>query len=291
MKTISANKITKIVAELCIRANLVLRKDVLSLLHNAYLKEKNSRAKKILQAIIENAKIARKEKLAICQDTGLPCVLVEIGNAIKINGDLRAAINKGIESGYKKGYLRNSVIINPLLRGKPKYSPGVIHFDFVKGNKLKLTVLPKGFGCENKAQLRMFRPTAEINEIKKFILEAVKSAGPDACPPYVVGVGIGGTADYACFLAKKALLREIGRKGQSPSGTVPSELKGDLGIVLGLERELLYEINKLNIGPMGLSGKATALAVNVETFPTHIAGLPVAVNICCHALRSATATL
>jgi len=280
MKTISANKITKIVAELCIRANLVLRKDVLSLLHNAYLKEKNSRAKKILQAIIENAKIARKEKLAICQDTGLPCVLVEIGNAIKINGDLRAAINKGIESGYKKGYLRNSVIINPLLRGKPKYSPGVIHFDFVKGNKLKLTVLPKGFGCENKAQLRMFRPTAEINEIKKFILEAVKSAGPDACPPFVVGVGIGGTADYACFLAKKALLRKIGHQGLSPKGTVPE-----------LERELLYEINKLNIGPMGLSGKTTALAVNIETFPTHIAGLPVAVNIGCHALRSATAML
>lgn len=277
MKTISARRITQAVLELCIRANLVLRKDALNQLHNAYLKERNLRAKKIFKAIIENAKIAGRENLAICQDTGLPCVFVEIGNAVKINGDLRAAINKGIESGYKKGYLRNSVIINPLLRGKPKYSPGVIHFDFVKGNKLKITVLPKGFGCENKTQLKMFKPTAEINEIEKFILDVVKAAGPDACPPFAVGVGIGGTADYACFLAKKALLR---RAGQSPSGTVPK-----------LQQELLSKINRLNIGPMGLGGKTTALAVNVETFPTHIAGLPVAVNICCHALRSATATL
>lgn len=272
MKTISAGKITRIVAELCIRANLVLRSDILRSLRAAYLKENNPRANKILRAIIQNAKVASEENLAICQDTGLPCVFLEIGQDVKIKGDLKLAINKGIESGYRKGYLRNSIIADPLSRGAPGYSPAVIHFDLVKGNKLKITILPKGFGCENKTQLKMFKPTADMAEIKGFILEAVKSAGPDACPPYVVGVGIGGSADCACFLAKKALLRKIQRAGS-------------------LEKELASEINKLNIGPMGLGGKITTLAVNVETHPTHIAGLPVAVNICCHALRSATATL
>ncbi len=284
MRAISADRITEAISELCIRANLILRSDILKLLHTAYLKENNSRARKILRAIIENAKVAQKEKLAICQDTGLPCVFVEIGDGLKINGDLSRAINKGIELGYRKGYLRNSIIIDPLLRANPGYSPAVIHFDFVKGDKLKFTVLPKGFGCENKTQLKMFRPTAEIDEIKKFIIGAVKSAGPDACPPYIVGVGIGGTADYACFLAKKALLK---RDSPRPS----TLLRTSRGLFRKLAKELLSEINKLNIGPMGLGGKTTALAVNIETFPTHIAGLPVAVNICCHALRSATRVL
>jgi fumarate hydratase subunit alpha len=165
------------------------------------------------------------------------------------------------------------VVRDPLLRGKSGYQPAVIHIDIVPGNKSKITVLPKGFGCENKAQLKMFKPTAEIGEIKKFIIEAVKSAGPDACPPYVVGIGIGGTADYVCFLAKKALLKKLSAK------RYPLYAK--------LESDLLKEINRLNIGPMGLGGKYTCLAVNIETYPTHIAGLPVAVNICCHALRSA----
>jgi len=273
MKIISEQKIKNTVADLCVQANLVLRNDVFQQLKRAYLSEKNNRAKNILEAIIKNAQIARLEGLAICQDTGLPCVFVEIGQDVKISGDLKAAINKGIESGYKKGFLRNSVITDPLKRGSSGYAPAVMHFDIVKGNKLKITVFPKGFGCENKTQLKMFKPTAEIEEIKKFIIDVVKSAGPDACPPYVVGVGIGGTADYACFLAKKALLKSV---------------KCQVSSVKGLEKELLTRINKLNIGPMGLGGSVTALAVNIETYPTHIAGLPVAVNISCHALRSAT---
>lgn len=273
MRVISADKIKNTIADLCVQANLVLRSDVLAQLKSAYRKETHKRAKKILQAIIENAAIARRNKLAICQDTGLPCVFVELGQDVKISGDLKKAIHQGVESGYKRASLRNSVIRDPLLRGKPGYAPAIIHTDIVRGNKLKLTVLPKGFGCENKTQLKMFNPTAKLEEIKKFIVEAVKSAGPDACPPYVVGVGIGGTADYACLLAKKALLRKLTAGNSQLSG---------------LERQLLNEINKLNIGPMGLGGKTTCLAVNIETFPTHIAGLPVAVNISCHALRSAS---
>jgi len=279
MRQINASKITAIVSDLCIKANIELRKDVLSLLNLALRREKNLRAKKILGAIIANAQIAKKEKLAVCQDTGLPCVFVELGRGLKINGDLKAAINKGVEQGYRRGFLRNSVVIGPLLRTEPKFVPAVIHIDIARGNKLKLTVLPKGFGCENKAQLKMFEPTVELAEIKKFVIEAVKSAGPDACPPYVVGVGIGGTADYACFLAKKALLRRITKHG---SGNTKSSK---------LESDLLKEINKLNIGPMGLGGKVTALAVNIETYPTHIAGLPVAVNVSCHALRSASGAI
>ena len=284
MKIIPTNKITRAIADLCIQANQILRKDVFLALKVAYKKETNKRAKDILEAIIKNADIAKKEGLAICQDTGLPCVFVELGQDVKINGDLKSAINKGVELGYKKGSLRNSIVKNPLLRGKPGYQPAAIHFDIVKGNKLKVTVLPKGFGCENKSQLKMFLPTAKLDEIKKFIVDAVKSAGPDACPPYIVGVGIGGTADYALFLAKKALLRKITsyelRHACRQAGITSYEKK--------LEQDLLRDINRLNIGPMGLGGKTTALAVNIETYPTHIAGLPVAVNISCHALRSAS---
>jgi fumarate hydratase subunit alpha len=276
MKTIKAEKIKEVVAELCIRANLVLRNDIFARLKRAYLNEENKMARDVLGAIIKNAQLARLEKLTICQDTGLPCVFVEIGQGVRIAGDLKQAINKGIELGYRQGYLRNSVVFDPLTRVDLGYSPAVIHFDPVKGNKIKLTVFPKGFGCENKTQLKMFKPTADIDEIKKFVVDAVKSAGPDACPPYIVGVGIGGTADYACFLAKKALLRKV---------------HGSRFMVHRLEKELLSQINKLNIGPMGLGGRNTVLAVNIETYPTHIAGLPVAVNISCHALRSATKIL
>ena len=203
----------------------------------------------------------------------MPIVFLEIGQEVRISGSFKDAVNRGVELGYKAGSLRNSVIREPLARGKSEFGPAVIHTDIVKGNKIKITVLPKGFGCENKSQAKMFNPTAKLNEIKKFIIDVVKAAGPDACPPYVVGVGIGGTADYACLLAKKALLRKLGVKQST------------------LEREILKEINRLNIGPMGLGGKATCLGVHIETFPTHIAGLPVAVNISCHALRSATAEI
>jgi fumarate hydratase subunit alpha len=246
-------------------------------LKRAGRREANKRAKAILSAIIANAAVARREKLAICQDTGMPLVFVEVGHKVGISGDLAAAINKGIALGYKKGYLRKSIIKDPLKRGAAGYVPAVIHTDIVRGNKIKLTVLPKGFGCENKSQLKMFKPTAAWPEIKEFIMETVKAAGPDACPPYIVGAGIGGTADYACLLAKKALLRKLYAKRYT--------------LYANLESALLSEINKLNIGPMGLGGKTTALAVNIETYPTHIAGLPVAVNLSCHALRSASIAL
>jgi len=276
MRVIRAEKISQVISDLCLEANLVLRRDVLSALNKAYAQETNRQAKDILAAIVKNARLAKKEKLAICQDTGLPCVFLEIGQEAMVVGDLKKAINKGVEAGYKKGSLRNSIVRDPLARGKSGYQPALIHTDIVPGNKLKITVMPKGFGCENKTQLKMFKPTAKIEEIKKFIVDAVKTAGPDACPPYVVGVGIGGSADYAVFLAKKALLKKF--KVQSSKFKV-------------LENDLLKQVNQLNIGPMGLGGKTTALAVNIETYPTHIAGLPVAVNISCHALRSATAVI
>lgn len=273
MRKIKAEKIRRVVADLCVEANHVLRTDVLSALQKAMARETNKRARGIFGAIIANARVARREKLAICQDTGFPIVFAQIGSGACISGDLKAAINQGIVDGYKKGFLRDSIVRDPLLRGASGFSPVVIHIDIVKGSRVKLTVLPKGFGCENKTQLKMFNPTARLDEIKKFIREAVKSAGPDACPPFVVGVGIGGTADYAMLLAKKALLNKINQPAKK------------------LERELRVSLNKLNIGPMGLGGKTTALAVSIETYPTHIAGLPVAVNISCHALRSASATI
>ncbi len=270
MRIIKSQAIKTTVSALCVKANLFLRPDILALLKAAQRKEKNKRAKEILAAIIKNAGQARQMKLAICQDTGMPIVFLEIGQGARITGNLISAVNQGVADGYRRASLRGSIILDPLLRGKPGFAPVVIHTDIVRGSKIKITVLPKGFGCENKTQLKMFKPTSGISEIKRFILEAVKSAGADACPPYVVGVGIGGTADYACLLAKKALLGKSSTK---------------------LEADLLQEINKLNIGPMGLGGKAAALAVKIKTYPTHIAGLPVCVNISCHALRSASAII
>jgi len=284
MRRIQADQITKVVAKLCIQANTVLRPDVLNALKSAFSREKNKRAKHALQMIIENASIAKKQGLAICQDTGLPVVFVEVGKGVLVAGSgIEQAIQNGVVLGYKKASLRNSIIQDPLrLKSqKPQFGPAITHYEYSNSNKLKITVLPKGFGCENKSKLKMFLPTADFVEIKKFILDAVKEAGPDACPPYVIGIGIGGSADYTCLLAKKALLEEV-TKSQSHKVT---------SSVLRLEQELLQDINRLGIGPMGLGGKTTALAVRILTHPTHIAGLPVAVNISCHALRSATAIL
>jgi fumarate hydratase subunit alpha len=280
MKTISSQKIADMVSTLCLKANTLLRDDVYTSIEQAHRSQTNKRGRRILSAIIDNALIAGKENLPICQDTGMPCVFVEIGQDVRIVGDLKAAIAAGIEHGYQSGYFRRSIISDPLKRGEPGLTPAVVHIDMVKGDALKITVLPKGFGCENKAKLQMFNPTAKIDEIKRFIIEVVKSAGPDACPPYVVGVGIGGTADYAMYMAKKSLLKHISSR-RSPVASKVSKL----------EKELLKEINALNIGPMGLGGRPTALAVNIQTYPTHIAGLPVAVNISCHALRSAQGIL
>ena len=281
MRQVEAGKIKKAVAELAQKANCILPVFMQRALKSAYIRETNKRAKKILRAIIDNAAIAQDEKLAICQDTGLAVVFAEIGQDVHISGGfLIKAINEGIELGYRQGYLRDSIVRDPLLRGKPGFTPAVIHTEIAKGRKIKLTVLPKGFGCENKSQVKMFKPTASLSGIKKFIIDVVKNAGPDACPPFVVGVGIGATQDYACLLAKKALLKIV--TGRRP------QVAGHTG---KLEQELLREINRLNIGPMGLGGKATVLAVNIQRYPTHIAGLPVAVNISCHALRIAEAIL
>ena len=280
MKKIDVNVVTGKIKQLCAEANIVLRKDVLSALKTAYRKETNSKAKKILNVIIQNAAIAKKEKLAICQDTGLPVIFLEVGQDIRfVGGDLNKAIQRGIDSGYKNAGLRKSIIQDPVDRKSASmFSPGIIHIDFVKGDRLKIIVLPKGFGSENKTKMCMFNPTTNLEEIKRFIIDVVKDAGPEACPPFVVGIGVGGTADTANLLAKKALLRLVNKKNAQKRISL-------------LEKDLLGRINKLRIGPMGLGGKTTALAVNVETYPTHIAGLPVAANISCHALRSATGIL
>ena len=301
MREIKVDKIRAAVTDLAEEANFVLRKDVLDALKSALAKETNQRSRKILKAIINNAEIAKKEKLAICQDTGLPVVFGEIGQEARITGgSLQGAISQGLELGYARGNLRRSIVKDPLSRGGSGFTPleagcrrqpsdasgvlpltgfipAIIHTEIIKGDKIKLSLLPKGFGCENKSQIRMFKPTASIEEIKRFILEAVEKAGPDACPPFVLGIGIGGTQDYAAFLAKKALLKNIVHRSQLT--------------VHRLEKELVKKINNLNIGPMGLGGKTTCLGVNILSYPTHIAGLPVAVNISCHALRSAVKIL
>lgn len=275
MRTVAASTIAETVKELCLQANLRLRPDVVKALRGAVRRE-SGRAKRCLAAVIENAAAARKNALPICQDTGFPTVFIELGQEVHVAGDLGKAVNKGIREGYAAGYFRTSIVPDPLRRGKPRFVPGCLHTDVVPGNRIKITVLPKGFGCENKSRLKMLNPTARPEHIREFVVDTVREAGADACPPYVVGVGIGGTADQACLMAKKALVRPI---GASRSRTA------------AFEREILRGINALDIGPMGLCGKTTALAVQVEAAPTHIAGLPVAVSISCHALRSATAVI
>lgn len=280
LREVNVNRIKDTVTRLSIEANLFLRKDILHALKNAYLKERKTQAKKILKILVENAKIAAGEGLAICQDTGMATVFLEIGQGVKlVGGDLEKAINNGIGQGYKKGYLRKSVVVDPLIRMNTKdNTPAVIHTKIVPGNKIKITVSPKGFGSENKSATKMFNPTDNTNEIEEFIIGTVKNAGPDACPPFIIGVGIGGTLDKACILAKEALLRPIDKRNLKPH-------------IAKLENGLLKKINNLKIGPMGLGGNATCLGLNIETYPTHIAGLPVCVNISCHATRSAKATL
>ncbi|HRZ14189.1 MAG TPA: fumarate hydratase [Candidatus Omnitrophota bacterium] len=280
MSTITAARISEAISELCLQAHWHLRRDVARCLKKALRRETNARARRLLQAIIDNAATAQRRKLAICQDTGLPAVFVELGQQARIRGDLNRAIQAGIRAGYTKGSFRHSIVKDPLLRGEPGVLPAVIHIDIVPGSRVKLTVLPKGFGCENKTQLKMFLPTASLQEIEAFIVDTVRAAGPDACPPYVIGVGLGGTAEAACLMAKKALLKDIAAPDK--------KLAGHLSALSG---RLEKKIDALKIGPMGLGGRTTALAVRIEAGPTHIAGLPVAVSVSCHALRSATKTL
>lgn len=259
------------VRNLVIKANTELRKDVLLLLEEAYRKERNRKAKRALEIIIENAKLAKKEKLAICQDTGLPLVFLEVGYGVKIDKEIVNKINRGITRGYKEGMFRASTID---LENKISYSPDIVHIEFTKRKGLKIAVLPKGFGSENKSKLKMFRPTVSREEIDEFIVQTVKEAGCQACPPYILGVGIGGTADYCLFLAKKALLERLDR----PHSDKRLEKWA---------KDLYNKINKLGIGPMGLGGRHTCLGVRIKTYPSHLAGLPIGVNISCHALRSA----
>jgi fumarate hydratase subunit alpha len=280
MRDIDVSMIKDAVAELCLKANFDLRRDVLSALKTALKKETNVRARKILKDILENAKIAKKKRIAICQDTGIVSVFLEIGQDVAITGgNLREAIDAGVAEAYRKGYLRKSVVDDPLLRRNTNTNtPSVISVDITRGDRVHIAVSPKGFGSENKSAVRMFRPTASIAEIKDFVLDVVKAAGPDACPPFVVGIGLGGTFDKAAQLSKRALL-------------LPVDGKNSARHIASLEKELLKEINLTGIGPMGLGGKTTCLGLRMLEFPTHIAGLPVAVNISCHATRSAEKTL
>jgi fumarate hydratase subunit alpha len=273
-------KIREAVTELCLKANFELRRDILKALKTALKRETSPRAKNLLKALIENAALAKKKHIAICQDTGFVSVFIELGSSVLLSGgDLAEAVNRGVEDAYRKGYLRKSIVNDPILRKNTNTNtPSIIHIDIAQGDKVRISVSPKGFGSENKSAIKMFKPTASEKDIIDFITEVVKLAGPDGCPPYILGVGIGGTFDYAAHLSKRALLRPIGFSNRKRH-------------FRRLEKDILKAVNSLGIGPMGLGGKTTALGVNVEEFPTHIAGLPVAVTVSCHATRSAEKTL
>ncbi|MGL5649279.1 MAG: fumarate hydratase [Clostridium sp.] len=274
MREINVSLVEEKIKELCINANYYLGDDVNESLIKFKELEKSNIGEKILENIIENANIAKDERIPICQDTGMACVFVEIGQDVHfIGGLLEDAINEGVRKGYEEGYLRKSVVKDPIDRVNTKdNTPAMIYYNIVVGDKVKLTVAPKGFGSENMSRIAMLKPSDGIEGVKKFILQTVEEAGPNPCPPMIVGVGIGGTFDRVAYLAKKALLRPINMESESK---YYSEL----------EKELLREINKLGIGPQGFGGLTTALGINIEVLPTHIAGLPVAVNISCHATR------
>ena len=274
MREISSDLITSTLAEMCIEANHYLTPDMEVALKKAGDQEVSPLGKQVLTQLRENLKIADEETIPICQDTGMAVVFVEMGQDVHITGSsLTDAINEGVRKGYTEGYLRKSVVSDPIERVNTKdNTPAVIHYDIVPGDKFKLTLAPKGFGSENMSRIFMLKPAEGIEGVKNAVLTAVGDAGPNACPPMVVGVGIGGTFEKAALLSKKALLREAGSHS-------------DIPYVKDLEIELLDKINKSGIGPGGLGGRMTALAVNVLTYPTHIAGLPVAVNICCHVNR------
>ncbi len=276
MRTINAKIITNTVKKLCVEANCFLSSDIKNCITNAENTEPWPQAKEILGHIIENYEIAEQKNQPVCQDTGVACVFLKIGQDVHIDGDINAAINEGVRQGYAEGYLRKSVVADPLNRvNTGDNTPAMIYFELVAGDKIEITVAPKGFGSENMSQIAMLRPSDGIEGVKEFVKRTVLEAGPNPCPPIVVGVGIGGTFDKAAYLAKKALLRPVDQPNDTP-------------FYAQLEKELLEEINALGIGPQGFGGKTTALAVNIEYFPTHIAGLPVAVNINCHVTRHKT---
>ena len=274
IREINTSIITETVKEMCINANHFLSEDMDKALKKATEEEKSELGKKILDQLQENLKIAGEEMIPICQDTGMAVFFVEIGQDVHLTGELiEDAINEGVRQGYVDGFLRKSVVSDPIERINTKdNTPAVIHYNIVKGDKIKITFAPKGFGSENMSRVFMLKPADGIEGVKNAILTAVKDAGPNACPPMVVGVGVGGTFEKCAVLAKKALTREVGEHSE-------------IEYVAELEKEMLQKINELGIGPGGLGGSTTALAVNINTYPTHIAGLPVAINICCHVNR------
>lgn len=276
MREIKVSQITEAIRKLCIDANYYLGSDIKNRLIKSHEEEDWDIAKGILNKILVNADIAKNEDMPMCQDTGVACVFIEIGQEVQVvGGGLEDAINEGVRQGYKDGYLRKSVVKDPLDRVNTKdNTPAMIYYNIVPGDKLKITVAPKGFGSENMSQIKMLKPSDGLQGVKDFIIKVVKEAGPNPCPPIIVGVGIGGTFDKAATIAKKALIRSIDVRNENP-------------FYAELEEELVTMINELGIGPQGFGGKTTALAVNIETYPTHIAGLPVAVNINCHATRHA----
>lgn len=279
MRELNAEEIRDVVKRLCVDANCRLPSDMRECISKARKNEKWDTACEILDRIIENYGIAADTDRPICQDTGVACVFLKIGQDVHIKGSIEDAVNEGVRRGYTEGYLRKSVVRDPLDRvNTGDNTPAMIYYDIVPGDKVEITVAPKGFGSENMSQIKMLKPSDGLQGVKDFILKVVEDAGPNPCPPIVVGVGVGGTFDKAAYLAKKALMRPVNVRNEKP-------------FYAELEREMLDKINALGIGPQGFGGKTTALAVNIEWFPTHIAGLPVAVNINCHVTRHKTEVL
>ncbi len=275
MREINVEEITKVIEKLCIESNYYLPQDVKKALENALDNEESPLAKEILKDIIKNQEIARANDVPICQDTGLAVVFLELGQDVRlVGGDLNRAIDEGVKRGYRNGYLRKSAVNDPFMvrKNTGDNTPAIIHIKIVPGEKVKLILAPKGGGSENMSALAMLKPSDGINGIKKFVVDTVDKAGSNPCPPIIVGIGIGGTIEKTTLIAKQALLRKIGEHNSNPD-------------VAKLETELLEEINKLGIGPQGFGGRTTALAVNIETFPAHIASMPVAINIQCHVAR------
>ena len=276
MREIAAAKITEVVKKLCIEANCYLPQDMKNCIEESYKMESWPQAKEILERIIENYQIADQKAQPICQDTGMACVFVKIGQEVHVTGDLSEAIHEGVRQGYTEGYLRKSVVRDPLDRvNTGDNTPAMIYYDIVPGDKVEITVAPKGFGSENMSQVKMLKPSDGLQGVKDFILKVVEDAGPNPCPPIVIGVGVGGTFDKAAYMAKKALMRSADERHPEPFWA-------------DLEKEMLEKVNALGIGPQGFGGKTTALCLNIEKCPTHLAGLPVAVNINCHVTRHQT---
>lgn len=280
MREVNVDKVTENIKEMCIEANHFLTDDMKKVFKNAVVSEKSPLGKQVLNQLNENLDIAANDMIPICQDTGMAVVFINVGQDVHFTGgNITDAINEGVRQGYVEGFLRKSVVNDPIIRENTKdntkdNTPAVIHYNIVPGDKVDITVAPKGFGSENMSRVFMLKPADGIEGVKDAILTAVKDAGPNACPPMVIGVGIGGTFEKCALLAKKALTRNVEEESHVP-------------YVRELEKEMLEKINKLGIGPGGLGGTQTALAINIETYPTHIAGLPVAVNMCCHVNRHA----